>query len=410
MSYENVNFSKPNMTVVDGYFYTFDEDWDGLIQKIDDGAISFTYPLHTPISNVVKSLEYDGVNFWTLQICSASGIAIKRWRIEDHITNLKDEFICEGSGHLYDSDAFTVEHYHISLTTTVSGGSDDIQVDNYYDTVISGGLTLTLGPNDSNQYEDVVVDTVSGTNIMLTSDTQHSYDSGDEVNFYTNLWVFNNYDGMNDTGALYKFNAHTGNYITRFGDAEYKNITACTFTRANNIFSSDVDALVYVKSTNLKFVNIDTLANYGVMIMDNIRIDQMTIIPIYDLSISGNTLYRLQDEATYYGSDNTDWSTYNYQVSTIRPFVDSITVTAYPLILPANAKNITEVTAAVFDQYGNGAENKPVFFTDDDGIGYITINPAYTDYFFGTGEAKTAYRAGTAIHTVNIEGTATQND
>ena len=410
MSYENVNFNKPNMTVVGGYFYTFDEEWDGLIQKIDDGAISVTYPLYTPISNTVKSLEHDGVNFWTLQVCSASGIVIKRWRIEDHITNIKDEFICEGSGHLYDSDGFTVEHYHTSLTVTVSGGDSAIQVDNYYDTVISGGLTITLGPNDSNQYEDVVVDTVSGTNIMLTSGTQYSYDSGDEVNFYTNLWVFNNYDGMNDTGALYKFNAHTGNYITRFGDAEYKNVMACTFTRANNIFSSDVDALVYVKSTNLKFVNIDTLANYGVMIMDNIRIDQMTIIPIYDLSISGNTLYRLQDEATYYGSDNTDWSTYNYQVSTIRSFVDSITVTAYPLILPANAKNITEVTAAVFDQYGNGAENKPVFFTDDDGIGYITINPAYTDYFFGTGEAKTAYRAGTAIHTVNIEGTATQND
>jgi len=176
------------------------------------------------------------------------------------------------------------------------------------------------------------------------------------------------------------------------------------------VFDSNVDALIYVKSTNLKFVNIGILANYGVMTMDNIRIDDSTIIPVYDLAISVKTVYRLQDEATYYGSDN-DWGLmYNYQVSTVRPFVDTITVTAYPLILPANAKNVTEVTAAVFDQYGIGARYKPVYFTDDDDVGYILTDPAYTDYFFGTGQAKTAYRAGVAIAVVNIEGTVTQYD
>ena len=144
--------------------------------------------------------------------------------------------------------------------------------------------------------------------------------------------------------------------------------------------------------------------------MDNIRTDQSTVIPIYDLAIDDSTLYRLQDEATYYGTDN-DWgSMYNYQVSTIRPFIDSITVTAHPLILPANAKNIAQVTAAVFDQYGSGAINKPVYFTDNDSVGYIITNPVYTDYFFGTGQTKTAYRAGVDVHTVNIEGTVTQND
>jgi hypothetical protein len=198
--------------------------------------------------------------------------------------------------------------------------------------------------------------------------------------------------------------------LNQYNDSEYDNITACTFARINNVFSSNVDALIYVKSTNLKFVNVDTLANYGIMTMDNLRINGSTIIPIYDLAISGETIYRLQDEATYYGTDN-DWGTlYNYQTSPVRHFINSITVTAFPLILPANAKNVTQVTAAVFDQYGNGSEYKPVFFTDDDGVGYILTNPAYTDYFFGTGQAKTAYRAGVDIHTVNIEGTVTQYD
>ena len=145
------------------------------------------------------------------------------------------------------------------------------------------------------------------------------------------------------------------------------------------------------------------------MNMDNERVNQSTI-PIYDLAISGDTVYRLQNEATYYGSDNNWGSLYNYQVSVVRPFIDAITVTAFPLILPANARNITQVTATVLDQYGNGAKYKPVFFTDSDDVGYILINPAYTDYFFGTGQAKTAYRAGVKKHKVNIEGTVTQYD
>jgi len=380
-----------------------DEDDGILVKKLDDGTISFTYPLNTIISNLIKSLEFDGINFWSLENPGGGSVIIKRWKIENNTCNLQETFSLSPG---YNSEAFTVEHYHTSISTTVSGGYDNIQVNNYYDTVISGGVTLTLGPNSLDQYEDVVVNSVSGTNITLTSGTQYSYDVGDEVNFYLYLWIFNS-DG---NGSLCKIDVRTGNLLNQYNDSEYDDITACTFTRISNVFSSNVDALIYVKSTNLKFVNVNTLANYGVMAMDNLRKNGSTVITVYDVSISGNNIYRLQDEATYYGTDN-DWgSFYNYQVSPVRSFINSITVTAFPLILPANAKNVTQITASVFDQYGQGAEYKPVFFTDDDDIGYILTNPAYTDYHFGTGEAKTAYRAGAAVHTVNIEGAVTQYD
>jgi len=400
--YENIDLRKPNITVIGGYFYSFDEEYDILIQKLDDGTISFAYPLDALISNPIKSLEQDGTNFWSLENPGGGSIIVKRWKIENNTCNLKNTFNLSPG---YSSEAFTVEHYHTNIATTISGGDSNIQVSRYYDTVISGGVTLTLGPNNSDQYEDVIVNSVSGTNITLTSGTQYSYEIGDEVNFYLYLWVFNS-DG---DGSLCKIDARTGNLLNQYNDSEYDNITACTFARINNVFSSNVDALIYVKSTNLKFVNVDTLVNYGVMTMDNERVNQ-SVIPIYDLAISGDTIYRLQDEATYYGTNN-DWGTfYNYQVSVVRPFIDSITVTAFPLILPANAKNVTQVIATVFDQYGYGAEYKPVFFTDNDSVGYILTNPAYTDYFFGTGQAKTAYRAGVDVHPVNIEGTVTQYD
>jgi len=402
MAYENLKLRKGNFVVDRGYFYTFDEDWGVLVQKLADGSIAFSYPLSSLISNSIKSLEFDGVNFWSLENPSGGSVDIKKWRVENSTCNLKDVISLSSD---YDSNAFTVEHYHTAVAATISGDDDVIQVKSYYDTVVSSGIVLTLGPNSSTWYEDVTVNSVSGTYITLTSGTQYSYDVDDEVNFYTNLWLFNN-DG---NGSLRKVNAYTGDLVATTSGSEYDNIAACTFARINDVFDSNVDALIYVKSTNLKFVNVGTLANYDIMIIDNLKSNGSTIIPVYDLTISGETVYRLQDEATYYGVDNS-WSTYNYQVSTIRSFIDSITVTAYPLILPANGYNVTQVKAAVFDQYGDGVMNKPVHFTDTDSIGFITINPAYTDYFWGTGEAKTSYKAGITPQTVTIEGTVTQYD
>jgi hypothetical protein len=168
------------------------------------------------------------------------------------------------------------------------------------------------------------------------------------------------------------------------------------------------DDLVYNSGKIAYFT--DDIPYYGIMGMDNIRTDQITIIPVYNVAIRSRTLYRLQDEATYYGTNN-DWGAYyNYQVSPIRSFLDSITIAASPVILPANGYNITEITSVVTDQYGEGVLYKPVFLTDDDPDGYILTNPVYTDIFFGTGAATTYYRAGVIVRLVTIEGTVTQYD
>jgi hypothetical protein len=134
------------------------------------------------------------------------------------------------------------------------------------------------------------------------------------------------------------------------------------------------DDLVYNSGKIAYFT--DDIPYYGIMGMDNIRVDQITIIPIYNVAIRNRTLYRLQDEATYYGTNN-DWGAYyNYQVSPIRSFLDSISISASPVILPANGYNITEITSVVTDQYGEGVLYKPVFLTDDDVDGYIFTDQA----------------------------------
>jgi len=406
MAYENIRFKKPNMTVVNGYFYYFDEDRNVLFEKIDDGDTSFTYPLNTSINTAVISLEHDGIYFWTMQDDGGTGVDIKRWELTRSIVRLRESFNFTPN---FDSNAFTVEHYHTSLSSTISGGDSIIDVNKYYDSTIVSGSILTLGPNTSNQFEDVEVTLVSGSSLTLSSGIQYDYNSGDDVNFYNNLWIFNNFGA----GALHKINARTGSIITTYNGSQYDNVTACTFANVDGPNQdSSVDTLAYAinNSTSLRFLNIDTQTNYGIALMDNVRTNGITIIPIYDLAIYGDNVYRLQDEGTYYGTNN-DWGTqYNYQTTPLRSFINSITVTAFPAILPANGVNIAEARANVLDQYGRGAVYRPVYWTDDDNYGYITVNPTYTDLFFGTGNTNSYYRAGVQVRTVTIQGRVTQYD
>ena len=148
---------------------------------------------------------------------------------------------------------------------------------------------------------------------------------------------------------------------------------------------------------------------YGVMGMDNLHTNLTTIIPIYAIDIIGEDLYRLQYNATYYGTYYY-WNTYNYQVSPIRPFIDFITVDSDTHILPATGRNNAIIKAVVLDQYGQGVINKPVEFADDDPIGFITRTKVYTDVYNGTGAASTVYKSGTALRVVTITSTSNQYD
>ena len=154
---------------------------------------------------------------------------------------------------------------------------------------------------------------------------------------------------------------------------------------------------------------VDSSIYYGTMAMDNVRNNQSTIITVYDIDIDGDNLYRLQMEASYYGTDYT-WATYNYQISPIRSFIDFISVDASTHILPATGRNTAVITSIVFDQYGQGVVNRPVSFTDDDPIGFVTSKTVYTDIFYNTGRADTGYTSGTALRVVEIEATVTQVD
>jgi len=455
MAYENITLRKQNVTMVDGYFYMMDQDQDAMIVKTDDGTQAYSYPLDNTISSEVVSMEFDGRNFWTLENPGSDTIRIKRWNTENYVLKLRDDFTMVPTGsHKYQSEAMAIEHYHLRIQADASVSSSVIQMyqpktkQAGFDLVaeLQSGMTISLGPNDNGQREDISVSSVTVSspggietvyNVNLNTPTTYVYDGptasgssdyyeryGAPASFYSNIWIFNNWDGVSSAdGALYKISAYTGAYQTRYAGGEYQNVDACTFYDVPNyIFDRTwqstpatdsenwpkFNSIAYVRTTNLIFLNPDDFSeSYGSMTMDNLEDDQATVISIYDLTMEGVNVYRLQRKATYYGTTyDFSGSAYSYQLSTLEPFITSISLRANPAILPANGTNTSEITAIVKDQFNLPIEAKPVYFTEDDSVGSIIgSNPANTD---ADGVAVTTYRSGTTAREVKITATAQQ--
>lgn len=264
MSYENIRFTKPNMAIVDGYFYTLDESRNALIVKVADGDSAFHYPTDTPVGAQVKSLQYDGHYLWSMQDDS-NGFLIKRWELENYICKLKDTFTYHDTSFInYQSSAFGVEHYITDFSQTLTSRNDVINISEYYDSVLVSGTILTLGPNTLGNWEHVTVSGVIGSDVYLTDRVRYLYSEGDKVCTTRSLFVFNDYQGTSSSkGTLFRFDAYTGNYISSAYDVEYQNITAATFSRVQNALSNHPDAhtLIYIKGTNAKLRNMSDLIN-----------------------------------------------------------------------------------------------------------------------------------------------------
>ena len=410
MPYENIRFRKPCITIVDGYFWSIDEDIDSVILKTDDGTVAFSYPLSETITNTILSLEYDGRNIWTLENTDTDQMTVKRWYINNYVCSLRNIFNFVPSGsHNFSSEAFTVEHYHTAFSDIEYAGSAILSV--YDGSKMDSGYTVVLGPNNSGQIEEVTVSSAAPDHVNINGTTQYTHEKDTPISFYKNIWLFNDYDGVDEGGALYKFSAYTGSLINYYPSGSFNDIRACSFYDMSSVFGADSNSICYIKGTNMIFLNPDDLNDSrGAMTMDNVKSDQATLIDVYDFVIEGSNVYRLQLEATYYGSTATfSQGPYNYQLATLNSFITSISLSADPAILPANSgggSNSSNITAIVKNQFNLPIVSKLVFFTEDDPNGYVTPGNSNTN---ANGVATTVYTAGTSARETRLTATAQQS-
>ena len=417
MSYENIRLRKQNFVVVEGYFYSFDKDTDTLIVKTDDGTQAFSYPLDTVLTNEVICCEHDGYNFWTLENPGSNTIIIRRWYINNYVCTLRTtKTLVPTASDYYNSNAITVEHYDINFSANESSGQSILSVTTggkpwSLPSKLGSNQYVVLGPStdpvDKGAVEEIKVSSAGASTISLNTPTNYAYKTGDPITFYKNIWVFNNYYGTSATGGLYKLDGLTLSPIAKYESGAYSGITACTFYDMTDYLTGGSDSIVYIKATNMIFLDPDDLTDsFGSMSMDNLEDNLSDTISIYDVTMYGNNVYRLQRKATYYGSTVTFADgTYNYQLSTLEPFITSISLRAEPAILPADTVSDSTITAIVKDQFNQPISGKTVEFTDDDSYGSVSPTSDSTDT---NGVATTVYNAGNTAREVTITATAQQ--
>ncbi len=425
MAYDNIQFESPYIIIVGGYFYEFYTEEEAssptvLLQKVSNGDVSFTYPILDNVgTNAIKCASYDGLFIWTMQDGTVAGsdLAFKKWVIDKNgLVHKENEINLVGDvSNKYDSTSFALEQYNTTFSSDVPYNQSYVCLTEYADTFAEPGVVLNLGPNSDGEYESVTVTgTISGDVVGLNFYTLYAYETGDAINFNKAIWLFNDYNGVETVGALYKLDPITGAIDDRFDDSEYKGITASTFSKvSSNVNIGTVHSLMYADGNLIKFLNVhgSGISVYCIMTIDNLKIDGITVIDIYGLAVYNDHLYRLQNEAMFYGSDYSwgigEFARYNYVLSPIRNFVDSITLSVYPNILPSMGMGTAKLTAVVNDQYSEPIYYKPVYFSDDDTYGFITLPVVYTNI---NGVAISNYNAGLTAGVVTLEALFTQFD
>ncbi|MBD3260704.1 MAG: hypothetical protein GF334_03370 [Candidatus Altiarchaeales archaeon] len=438
---QNIRLINPNMTRVNGYFYSFDEETDTMIQKTDDGTLAFAYPLDTPISQEVVDMEYDGESWWSMEHISGTpgdGFVIRRWVIENFVMVLQQSFtFATDSNDTFQSSAFTIEKYEGTIQSNGQENNNQLTV-SYSDDVfdqITPGTNLFLGPSTKTSPTDFSGQTLrvtaSTTNpatktITLTSDKTVGFSAGDKVVFSKHIWVFNqNHLKQLDTGSLYKMNVLDGNLLSRTKGGVFKDINAAgfvdliqanppsgVFTGASLTQFNKPSYLIFVRTNNLLFIDVldSQLTTELSAIQNNLSPDTTEVYEVFDLGLEGETIFRLQQKFNINGTETTE-STYNYQLATFKPFPTAIALTADPAILPADSGNSNStITATVTDQYALPFVQSPAatitFQTSGGGSGSGLTNsgPISLD---SDGQATTTYITGDAAGLVTISAEVT---
>ena len=426
---KNIRFVHPNMTRKAGYFYNFDHSADIMYQKADDGTLAFAYPLDTPISQEVKSLEFDGESYWTLEYIdatAANGFRIRRWVIENFVMVLQQTFTyATNSVDTFESNAMTIERYQ---GTVAANGAENTNLLNVsfstdHSTVfdlLTPGTTIFLGPSTKSGFEGqsqrVTVNSTTVPNLVtLTASKTVGFNVGDPVTFSKNIWFFNqHYLKQSGVGGLYKANALDGAILTRTQGGAFKDVNAAGFHNVTSFTGSlatnNGHYLIFLRTSNLLFIdpNDSQLTVLLSAVQNNLNPDNTVVFAAYDLGFEGDTIFRLQLLFNINGSQTTE-TTYNYQLATFRPFPIAIALTATPAIIVAGAGASTStILATVTDQYALPYVESPAaqitFATSGGGSG-SGISPSTATNLNSAGQATATYTSGATAGLVTITAT-----
>ena len=412
---ENVHFKYPNFCFgpIAGTFCSINQDSATTILRIKNsaGTTLADYTLSSNIINELIHLEYvgpsditeimDSLTFFTVEKVNSTRCIIKRWeaRPSSSQLNLKQQIVKSTTGlYYYDITAAAVEHYERTFSLHNPGGINYLNLNST--SRITSGMRLFLGPsNDSDNLgagEYVTVNYTSGSTVYLTSNLIYQYVIGDQVSFYTHVYLISDLGVSGDTsrGTIFKIGANSGSVDEINTDKVYQNISSTRWCPLS-------ETIAAISSNNMFFINPYTsYYNWRSMHLNNLEDDNYNVIPYYDVLFDDYEIYFLANKklirSDTYGNNTTeDWGTwYNYIQNTILPYSNTIRVHCDDSILIGQTISTT-IYVKVIDQFGVGLQGKTVNFylISGDLAGEFTpINGQVTTDI--NGEASIIYTSG----------------
>ena len=379
--------------------------------KNTSGAIIVDLNLSYNMTEDVVGLEYvgptnlsaieDDLTFFTFEKVNSSTCLIKRWQTRMSYTelNLKEQVIKMTTGNeYYDALDFAVEYYNRGFSHA-NEYYNYLEIDSVEN--IKSGTKLFLGPStDPDNYgatEEVTVSHLGayagGIKVYLTSYIQNQYKIGDNISFYSHVYIYSaiGYAGDTTKGSLFKIDAYNWQTVEIDAKAFYKKVTAARWCPL-------VEGIASIVDTNMIFVRpYDYYQNWRSFFLNNINAEGTDAFTVYDVIFDNYSIYKLQRKTTLRDDDGErttySWDTYNFQQDTLLPYGNSINFWQEQSILTGYNKNV-DINIQVRDQYGVGLRDVVVnlYKSGDPGALFDPLNGQVTTDT--NGEATVNYRSG----------------
>lgn len=398
LDYQNFSFGP-----VSGRVYSIDHVADSMVVKTIAGTLVSTNPLNIGVPNEILSLEFDGYYFWSLAKLGGDGslgVVINKWFLNGAIlekqTGIGNEInLINIPTSQYDSEAFCVERYATTLAFPATSGTSSITVASGSIQFLELGMSVYIGPSTIGAGEvlERTVTSISGNVLGLNAPLTVGFATNNQVIYRRNIWLFNNKNLAADNGSLLQINSYDGSLVSNYTSCEWKHVTAATFNNGNISFVRNHQLLRYRP--------FGTNAGYqSSAILNNIEVDNTTLIKVYDIEIDASNVYKLQkkqhqyDTVSHTFSDVTSTTNdYELDQEIIASKVTSITATRDRSVL-FGAAITADYVIQVRDQYNVPILGRSFAITEDDASGLIS--PGFTSFTTNSnGQGTTRYSTGT---------------
>jgi len=250
--------------------------------------------------------------------------------------------------------------------------------------IIDTSVKIIIGPDDDGYFETATVSdvpqhyvaTYAGNplryvDVKIATPLSRSYPEGTPVRFYKNIFLFSSYNN----GTLYLLN-DLGGIVKSVEGVEYGSVSSAVFSQRDR-------KVIFTKQSNASFLepNQEDLRIVKTMTLDNISVDSITVIPIYDACVSySGSLFRLQTQQVFNGALE-NFTTCNYVVTPLFPLVKSISLRPVPQIIAADNIDTTTITITVRDQFNQPVSGVFVNLTENDATGGVSGQGGFFIYY-----------------------------